>query len=280
MSVIYYHIKLIRPLNVLASCASIIIATAILDELTNYHILVLTTSIVMLFTGASNALNDALDYEIDLINRPRRPIPLGYVSITRALTISFTFFFFFSILCLQLPRTATIIGVFISLPLMIFYSTTIKGKYLFGNLVVALLLGLSFLFVGASHKMISPMLIPIFLAFGLTFLRELVKDIADVEGDNSLGLKTYPIVFGMKSSRNLVVVLCLLVGCGSSLPYLMGIYSLDYLLLLIIGVEIPLVIIVINFLKNPSISTAILSSRILKYSTLMGLLSIYFGAAK
>ena len=277
MKIIYHHIKLLRPLNVMTSGLAIIIATAILDELNNHHVLLITTCIVMLYTAASNALNDALDYEIDLINRPDRPIPLGYVSIQSALIISFLLFAFGAALCLQLPDMAIVIGVFISIPLMVTYSTKLKGQYLIGNMVVSFLLGASFLFVGASHEMTSPMLIPMFLAFGLTFLREIIKDVADMEGDLSLGLKTYPIISGMHSSRRVIILSCLLVGFFSLVPYLIGIYGPGYLLLLLIGVEIPLAIIVFIFFKNPSISSAIFSARLLKFSTLMGLLSIYFG---
>ena len=277
MKIIYHHIKLLRPLNVMTSGLAIIIATAILDELNNHHVLLITTCVVMLYTSASNALNDALDYEIDLINRPERPIPLGYVSIQSALIISFLLFAFGAALCLQLPDMAIVIGVFISIPLMVTYSTKLKGQYLIGNMVVSFLLGASFLFVGASHEMTSPMLIPMLLAFGLTFLREIIKDVADMEGDLSLGLKTYPIISGMHSSRRVIILSCLLVGFFSLVPYLIGIYGPGYLLLLLIGVEIPLAIIMFIFFKNPSISSAIFSARLLKFSTLMGLLSIYFG---
>ena len=277
VNTIYYYIKLLRPLNVMTSALAIIIATAILEGLNNHHVLLITTIVVMLYTAASNALNDALDYEIDLINRPERPIPLGYVSIKGALFISFLLFASGVVLCLQLPDMAIVIGVFISLPLMVTYSTNLKGKYLIGNLVVSLLLGASFLFVGASHEMTSPMLIPMLLAFGLTFLREIIKDVADIEGDLSLGLKTYPIISGVDSYRRIIISLCLLVGLLSLVPYLIGIYGLGYLLLLMIGVEIPLLIITFIFFKNPSISSAIFSARLLKFSTLMGLLSIYFG---
>tara|TARA_B100000941_G_scaffold145939_1_gene103573 strand:- start:86 stop:613 length:528 start_codon:yes stop_codon:yes gene_type:complete len=172
---------------------------------------------------------------------------------------------------------AIVIGVFISLPLMVTYSTNLKGKYLIGNMVVSFLLGASFLFVGASHEMTSPMLIPMILAFCLTFLRELIKDVADMEGDLSLGLKTYPIMSGIYSSRRIIILSCLLVGLLSLVPYLIGIYGSSYLLLLIIGVEIPLAIIMFIFFKNPSISSAIFSARLLKFSTLMGLFSIYCG---
>ena len=44
------------------------------------------------------------------------------------------------------------------------------------------------------------MIIPSILAFGLTMLRELIKDIADIEGDKENNLKTLPIVIGEEKS--------------------------------------------------------------------------------
>ena len=46
----------------------------------------------MCYTAAANALNDALDFKIDLINRPTRPIPANHVKINTALIISFVLF--------------------------------------------------------------------------------------------------------------------------------------------------------------------------------------------
>jgi len=136
---------------------------------------------------------------------------------------------------------------------------------------------MTFLFVGASHGNISPMVVPMCLAFGLTLLRELVKDIADIEGDQFLGLRTFPILFGMNWAIRTIIVLCILIGLGSLIPYFIGVYGPGYIVSLFIGVELPLMIIIFIFLKNPSISSAIYSARILKFSTLMGLLSIYLG---
>ena len=91
MNTILYYIKLLRPLNVITSGIAVLIATAILEELENVNILLLTATIVMLYTAASNSLNDALDHEIDLINRPDRPIPSNNVSIQGAMFLSLIF---------------------------------------------------------------------------------------------------------------------------------------------------------------------------------------------
>ena len=277
MKIIFFYIRLIRPLNIMTSGAAMLIATAILDEFSNVRIMVLTSLIVMLYAAASNALNDALDHEIDLINRPMRPIPSGHVSVNGALALSFIFFTIGLVLCLQLPDSAIVIGGFIAVPLMIVYSTNLKGKGLIGNFVVALILGMAFLFSGAAYGNVEPMWTPMLLAFGLTLVRELVKDIADIEGDKFSGLHTFPIVFGINRSIQLSIVLCVLIGLGSLIPYINGVYDQGYIMPLIIGVEIPLMIVIFILLKNPSISSAIYSARILKFSTLMGLFSIYSG---
>ena len=277
MKIIFFYIRLIRPLNIMTSGAAMLIATAILDEFSNVRIMVLTSLIVMLYAAASNALNDALDHEIDLINRPMRPIPSGHVSVNGALALSFIFFTIGLVLCLQLPDSAIVIGGFIAVPLMIVYSTNLKGKGLIGNFVVALILGMAFLFSGAAYGNIEPMWTPMLLAFGLTLVRELVKDIADIEGDKFSGLHTFPIVFGINRSIQLSTVLCVLIGLGSLIPYINGVYDQGYIMPLIIGVEIPLMIVIFILFKNPSISSAIYSARILKFSTIMGLFSIYSG---
>tara|TARA_B100001142_G_scaffold92610_1_gene94375 strand:+ start:719 stop:1558 length:840 start_codon:yes stop_codon:yes gene_type:complete len=274
---IYHHIKLLRPLNVITSGMAVLMATAILAELDNHHTLSLTIIIVMLFTAASNSLNDALDHEIDLINRPHRPIPSNYVSIQGALSISLILFLVGASLCLQLPGLAIAVGIFLAIPLIIVYCASLKGRYLIGNITVSLVLGMTFLFVGASHGNVSPMVVPMCLAFGLTLLRELVKDVADIEGDQYLGLRTFPIVFGMNWAIRIIIILCVLIGLGSLIPYFIGVYGLGYIVSLSIGVELPLLIVIFIFLKNPSITSAIYSARILKFSTLMGLLSIYLG---
>ena len=53
---------------------------------------VLSMAIVVLFTGAGNALNDYFDREVDRVNRPDRPLPSGRVTVAelRALFLAFS----------------------------------------------------------------------------------------------------------------------------------------------------------------------------------------------
>ena len=277
MNTFYYHIKLLRPLNVFTSGLAMVIGSGILGTLNDTGTLLLVMAVVMCFAGAANALNDVVDYEIDKINRPMRPLPSGFVKKRTALFISILLFSMGTLACLELSEAAKVIGIMIAMPFMVLYSKYLKGMPLIGNMIVAFILGLSFLFCGAAFNNMSPMWIPMILAFGLTLVRELVKDIADMEGDQSVGLKTFPITAGIEKSIQLSIFLSACIGVGAFIPYLYGTYGIWYGILLILGVEIPLGVVVVSLLNNPGISSATHGARILKFSTLIGLIAIYAG---
>ncbi|MDP6628457.1 MAG: UbiA family prenyltransferase [Candidatus Marinimicrobia bacterium] len=277
MNTFFYHIKLLRPLNVFTSGLAMVIGSGILGTLNDTGTLLLVMAVVMCFAGAANALNDVVDYEIDKINRPMRPLPSGFVKKRTALFISILLFSMGTLACLELSEAAKVIGIVIAMPFMVLYSKYLKGMPLIGNMIVAFILGLSFLFCGAAFNNMSPMWIPMILAFGLTLVRELVKDIADMEGDQSVGLKTFPITAGIEKSIQLSIFLSACIGMGAFIPYLYGTYGIWYGILLILGVEIPLGVVVVSLLNNPGISSATHGARILKFSTLIGLIAIYAG---
>ena len=277
MNTLYYHIKLLRPLNVFTSGLAMLIASAILGTLQEIDTVILVMAVVMCYAGGANALNDVMDFEIDKINRPMRPLPSGNVKKQTALILSILLFGTGTLLCLELSETAKVIGIVIAMPLMVLYSKYLKGIPLLGNITIAFVLGLSFLFCGAAFENISPMWIPIVLAFGLTLVRELVKDIADLKGDESVGLRTFPISAGIDKAIQLTVFLSACIGIGAFIPFINGTYNIWYGILLILGVEIPLGVVVVSLLNKPGISSATRGARILKFSTLTGLIAIYAG---
>ena len=163
------------------------------------------------------------------------------------------------------------------MPLMIIYSWFLKGIPLIGNMTISTILGMTFLGSGAAFDSIDLMIVPAALAFGLTMVREVVKDVADMEGDRLLGLRTYPIHFGLDNTKKLLVALSVIVGVGSFIPFLTGFYGIGYGVLLILTVEIPIGVVVVSVLNNPGISISARSARLLKFSTLGGLIAIYVG---
>ena len=267
-------IKLLRPLNIAVAASAVLVSAFILGVYEQDYILTCAVIVVIAYNGAANAFNDYCDYEIDLINRPNRPLSRGIITSSQALSFAVILFTIGSITAFQLPFYAMLTAVGIAMPLMIIYSLRLKGTPLLGNVAVAMILGLTFVFCGLAFNKIGPMVIPAILAFGLTFVRELIKDIADVEGDNSAGLKTLPLVIGKNKAITVAVINAVIIGLAALLPYFFHIYGKIYLILLVIGVEIPLTMIVVLFVKSPSISTARQSAKLLKFSTIVGLTAI------
>ena len=69
----------------------------------------------------------------------------------------------------------------------------------------------------------------------------------------------------------------IIIGLASLGPFIFRTYNIWYAILLFLGVEISLGVVVVSFIIKPGISSAILGARLLKLSTLFGLIAIYFG---
>jgi len=274
LNLILGFIKLLRPLNIAVAASAVLVSAFILGVYEQDYILTCAVIVVIAYNGAANAFNDYCDYEIDLINRPNRPLSRGIITSSQALSFAVILFTIGSITAFQLPFYAMLTAVGIAMPLMIIYSLRLKGTPLLGNVAVAMILGLTFVFCGLAFNKSGPMVKPAIIHFGLTFVRELIKDIGDEEGDNSAGLKTLPLVIGKNKAITVAVINAIIIGLAALLPYFFHIYGKIYLILLVIGVEIPLAMIVILFVKSPSISTARQSAKLLKFSTIVGLTAI------
>ena len=271
------YIMIIRPLNVLLGGLTILISSLIIKYEGPAISVILPVFVVMFFTMGANTLNDYFDYEIDKINRPDRAISSGLVLRNHALILSIFSLFVGVLIALRLNKDSQLLSIGVSLPLIIAYNVKLKNYPLIGNIIVSLILAMSFIYAGLVFKKTEPLIIPALLAFGLTLIREIVKDLADIKGDKSAGLMTFPIVYGKKKTIILCTILSLFLGIGSFIPFLTGYYNTFYGISLILMVEIPLAVVVISLLNKPVILTAKRGSKLLKFCTLGGLLSIYIG---
>jgi geranylgeranylglycerol-phosphate geranylgeranyltransferase len=138
--------------------------------------------VVFLFTGGGNALNDYVDRDIDKNNHPERPIPSGEISARSALHIG--------ILSLIIPvfigffiNTESLIIILIAEALMLSYEFRYKKTGLLGNIEISIMVGMLFLFGGASVGNLWRTGIFSIMASLATLGREIVKDIEDMEGD-------------------------------------------------------------------------------------------------
>ena len=277
MKKLFAYITIIRPLNVILGGLTIVISSFIVKYNGPISFVIFAVLVVMFYTAGANTLNDYFDYKIDKINRPDRAISSGLVLRRHALIFSLFAFILGTLFALQLNKNSQLVSIGISLPLIIGYNAKLKYFPLIGNIVVALILSLSFIYAGFIFDNIKPLIIPAVLAFSLTLIREIVKDMADVIGDKSVGLKTFPIIYGENKTIVLCTVLSALLGIGSFVPFITGYYNIFYGILLILTVEIPLAVVVILLLNKPNILTAKRSTKLLKFCTLGGLFSIYIG---
>jgi len=134
----------------------------------------------------SMAVNDIYDLEVDRVNRPDRPLPGGRVSVKEATRLSYVMLVV-GMACsvLSLLPLAVIIAAAYAL-LSWLYNSWAKKTGLPGNLIVASSLAIPFIYGGAvSGGSIggSLLLMMALTAFFSGVGREVVKGMADVEGD-------------------------------------------------------------------------------------------------
>jgi geranylgeranylglycerol-phosphate geranylgeranyltransferase len=168
-----------------------------------------------------NAHNDYCDQEIDLINRPKRPLSMGL-----SLAEAYKWILWIAAASL-LPMLfdSWLIGGFSSLIvwwagtmlLLYVYNKTLSGWMVVGNFAVALLAGaMPWLFIDfgkdmliheGSEKMFLLNVISSGLSFFITWAREAVKDLQDVEGDAAVNRGTLPVKLGIKAAKNYIYIL-------------------------------------------------------------------------
>ncbi len=278
MKTLQAYIKILRPLNLAIGAFAVIITASILDSLEQVSNWLTALIVVVLCNGAANALNDYFDLDTDRINRPKRPLVTGSLKPKNVMIFAIILFLVGIVLAFGLPVQATIIAVAIVLPLMVFYNIWLKSVPLLGNFVIAFILGITFLFAGAALNNMEAITTLAILAMGLTMVRELVKDIADYDGDIKTKVRTFPTVFGIAKAWYLSAFFAILIGLGATVPYLSGQFNYIYLIILIFGVEIPLAITVFYGMKYPTIDSAIKNARLLKFSTIMGVFAFWLGS--
>ena len=154
-------------------------------------------------TAGGNVLNDLLDLEGDRTNHPDRPLVTGEISVgfARALVVGL---FVLGVLvvipvAIEEPLVAVILAV--ALASLLGYEFRFKQAGFAGNVLVAFLTGVVFLYGGAAAGHAVLLLPFAAMAFLATLSREVIKDMEDVAGD--IGRTTLPKVFGMGAATTM-----------------------------------------------------------------------------
>lgn len=271
-------LRILRPLNLFQAVLAVLLATYVLNGLEDVRTLALLLFSVICINGAGNVVNDIYDLEIDRVNRPDRPLPSGEMSINQARIYTIILFSAGISSSVFINRQTFFITAFVATPLLVGYSVWFKRMPLIGNLVVATMLSMAFVYVGAAYGNFTAMLPLIGLAFGFTLIREIVKDLEDQTGDLSQGARTLPIVWGEMPTLKLVSILTALFLIADLLPYWLQVYNSAYLLFVIVGVNIPLLSALILLWFKPNRETFRRVQLMLKYDIFVGLLAILLGS--
>ncbi len=167
-------------------------------------VLAFSTAII---AGAGYIINDYYDIKIDLINKPDRVVIGKEIGRRYALLFHSVLSFSGVGLGFLLGWRLGLIHIFSSFILW-WYSNNLKRQPFVGNFMVALLTGLSILLVNLLYNMDNSFIIIYSLfAFFITLVREIIKDIEDLKGDNSFGCKTLPIIWGIRKTKAVVYFL-------------------------------------------------------------------------
>ncbi|MBS7615450.1 UbiA family prenyltransferase [Candidatus Bathyarchaeota archaeon] len=230
-------IKLLRPINGLMMGVAVLVGASL--ALMRPFSIDVAVSLLLGFitaftlTGASMAINDYYDYEIDKINEPNRPIPSGAVK--RGECMVFALILIITGLAASIliapfslmPFLVAVVSLFTSL----LYATKGKKTGLTGNFLVSACVAIPFVYgsfvVGQSLSL--RVLFFSVLAFLANTGREVTKGIVDFEGDKIKGIKTIMAVYGSKKASIVAAFFFLSAVILSLLPWFLGIVSTWYL---------------------------------------------------
>ena len=174
--------------------------------LNDFKLFLLSLSTISIAAGGY-IINDYYDVKIDYINKPDRVV-IGK-SITRRYAILFHIVLSASGILLGFYLSWRIAAVnILSVFLLWLYSNSLKRLPFIGNFTVAVLTGLAVLvvdlFYGTNNSLV---VIYALFAFFMTLVREIIKDMEDLKGDNSFGCKTLPIIWGIRKTKFLLYII-------------------------------------------------------------------------
>jgi 4-hydroxybenzoate polyprenyltransferase len=252
----------------------------------------------VLIAAAGYIINDYFDLNIDQVNKPDKVVV--NVLINRRWVIFWHMFLsllglFFTVYALPVAQYwHLVLANLASIVLLWFYSTNLKKQLLIGNIIISLLtawvIGILFFskypfdvsgYLAAGQKEVRFFRLTavyVSFAFIISLIREVIKDMEDMEGDRKYGCRTMPIVWGLNASKVFVAVWIIVLVAALSilqvyvLPFGWWMSAL-YCLLFIIA---PLVWIQLKLFRASTPKDFHKLSTVVKLVMLTGILSMAF----
>jgi len=246
--------------------------------------------------AAGYIINDYFDLNIDQINKPEKNV------FAKTLHRRWAILWHFIFSLLGIVSTAVAVGFnkwylimanIACVALLWLYSTSFKRQLLIGNIAISILtawtvLILFFAFTSPREAIIgnSPATIKFFrisflyagFAFISSLIREAIKDMEDMEGDEKYGCRTLPIVAGIRSTKIyisiwIVILLAALVILQLYVLQFQWWYAIVYSMLLVIA---PLAYLLYKLSKAKTNKEFSSLSSLSKLIMLTGIVSMIF----
>ncbi len=244
-------LRIIRPLNCLMMGFAVIVGASLVSALDFSINLLLGFVTSFALTGASMALNDYYDREIDAINEPNRPIPSGAVSPEEALSLGAALGIIGLVTALMTNMSCLIVAM---IAWTIFAAYTTKGKRTGfpGNLLVSTCVVIPFIYGGFAVENLK---VSVIMFASMVFLsvtgREVAKGIVDVEGDKSQNIRTIALLYGERTAAVLSSILSFLAVSLSPFPLFLGLVS-SWFIPFVVITDAGLVVSSISLLRDNS----------------------------
>ena len=271
-------LKLMRVINCLLAMAGVYVGAFMTWTDPVYYGPVMAAMAAFFVCAVGNIVNDIVDIEIDRVNRPDRVLVRGTISRARAINAAVVFGLAAVITALSV-NTAVLLAVLAALALLLLYNFYLKRIPLAGNIVIALLSALTFMTGGlaVNYKWVLGLpgpLVPAVFAFFFHLVREIVKDVEDIDGDRKAGVKTLPQIIGVSRSLLTVLALFFVLVLATYVPVLTGWFGRAYEILVVYVVDLPLLLLLIFVWGNPSAVMLKIGSYALKAGMVLGLAAL------
>jgi len=158
----------------------------------------------VLIAASGYIINDYYDIKIDLINKPERVVIGRYIKRRWALAIHQIFNGLGILLGILVSRKVALVNL-LAVFCLWSYSNQLKRLAFLGNLTVGILTGFSLLVLAIyypGHQ--KEVWIYAIFSFFITLIREIIKDMEDVKGDEKHGCRTLPIIWGIANTKLLL----------------------------------------------------------------------------
>jgi len=260
----------LRPHNVAAALLSVAVGFAMTGSVRWPYLML---AAVAFATAAGNTINDIYDVDIDRVNKPRRPLPAGSLSVRVAVGL-YIFCIAAAVCLLPFLPAAAALWIAAWVVLLHLYSWRLKRMYLAGNILVALVAGSGFLLGAFAGGDTMAGLIPAIFTFFFVMGREIVKDTDDLEGDRACKAMTFPVKSGRKTALGTALVIFLSLCVSLPLPSYVGFYRMAYGFIMLLAVVPVLLLSIWIILKDRPLG---LVSTLLKVGMFFGCAAFYFG---